>query len=248
MNHRQVSIIHRHCIDIFDKIEHAISRPIVSYNGEITKGLHPPFEYALEQVKARDTDNSKVAILLRTSGGSVEGAERMVAAIRYLFSDVMFIIDKYAMSAGTMVALSGNEIMMHYNATLGPIDPQVRTKEGQTPVSGYLHKIAELTEKSVHEKLTPAELIMLRNTIDLGKISEYESVVKVAKLLVEKWLVTYKFSSWNKTMTTKKRRAKKIANALGDFKRWHIHGRPLGLNHLQDLQLKITDYTKDTKI
>src|SRR5690606_33670691 len=58
-------------------------------------------------------------------GGSPEATERMVSLLRSRFDDVAFLIPHSAYSAATMLALSGNEIILHPSATLGPIDPQV---------------------------------------------------------------------------------------------------------------------------
>ena len=235
-----IDVKHSYSVDIFNKIEKIIDRPIISYNGSVYSKIYPIFIKALERTKQQDSDNTKVAILLRTVGGSVDGAERIVGAIRHHFDDVVFIIDEYAMSAGTMIALSGNEIMMHYAATLGPIDPQVINENDVfVPASGYIHKINEWIAKSEKGELSQAEIIMINRTIDAATLSEYESAIELGISLVEEWLAEYKFRDWKKSKEEKRARAREIAKSLSDFKKWHTHGRPLGIKHLEQLKLKI---------
>ena len=50
--------------------------------------------------------------------------ERTVGIIRQHYFQVDFIIPDKAMSAGTVCALSGDNIYMDYYSQLGPIDPQ----------------------------------------------------------------------------------------------------------------------------
>ena len=54
-----------------------------------------------------------------------DAAERLVKILRSNFDEVNFLIPHSAYSAATMLALSGDSIVMHPSAVLGPIDPQV---------------------------------------------------------------------------------------------------------------------------
>lgn len=241
-----LKIIENEMSAIMHDIEGIVGSPVVSYEGAITYRIDEIFLRCLELVKQRDSNN-KISILLQTLGGDPNGAENFVNAVRYHFDEVTFIIDQYAMSAGTMIALSGNEIMMHYAATLGPIDPQIPNNEGNfVPATGYLHQYQKLLNISKQRDLTLAELAILQS-FDVATLSLYESAIEQAKILAEKWLSTYKFAGW-KTPEDRKRRANEIAKDLSDFKKWHSHSRPLGLQHLDDLGIQVTDYSKSDKL
>src|SRR6266700_2139216 len=71
------------------------------------------------------TNSSKIDILLHSPGGRPDATERIVQILRNRFEDINFLIPHSAYSAATMMALSGNKIIMHPSATLGPIDPQI---------------------------------------------------------------------------------------------------------------------------
>lgn len=66
-------------------------------------------------------------LILHTPGGDPAAAESIVNYLRTKFNnDIRVIVPQLAMSAGTMIACSGKEIIMGKQSSLGPIDPQFR--------------------------------------------------------------------------------------------------------------------------
>ena len=70
------------------------------------------------------TWTKQLTLLLHTPGGVTNAAETIVAYLRSQFTDIEVIIPTYAMSAGTMISLAANRIVMGRQSQLGPIDPQ----------------------------------------------------------------------------------------------------------------------------
>lgn len=65
-------------------------------------------------------------LVLHTPGGVLSAAESLVDYLRAMFdNNIRAIIPQFAMSAGTMIALSCKEIVMGKHSSLGPIDPQI---------------------------------------------------------------------------------------------------------------------------
>ena len=94
-------------------------------------------------------------------GEIVNGVQRMVDILRHFYSEVNFIIPDYAYSAGTIWCMSGDNIYMNYYSSLGPIDPQVQSKDGKLVAAlGYLDKINELLEKARKNELSQAEFLI----------------------------------------------------------------------------------------
>ena len=54
----------------------------------------------------------KIDIILETPGGYAEYAEQIVEYIRRKFKDVAFIVPGVAMSAGTIMTMAGDDILM----------------------------------------------------------------------------------------------------------------------------------------
>lgn len=72
-------------------------------------------------------DKSKgLDLILHTPGGDIAATESIIDYLHSIFEgDIRAIIPQMAMSAGTMIALSCNSIMMGKQSNLGPVDPQM---------------------------------------------------------------------------------------------------------------------------
>ena len=107
------------------------------------------FRIEIEMIKAGQSGRGKnkgrdrLCLLLETPGGYIETVKRLVDVMRRHYRHVSFVIPDYAYSAGTVLALSGDDILMDYYSILGPIDPQVPDEAGGTllPGTGYLAKL-----------------------------------------------------------------------------------------------------------
>ena len=86
------------------------------------------------------------------------------------------MVPNFAMSAGTVLAMAGDEIWMPYFSTLGPIDPQIERRDGKgmMPALGYLAKYAELVEKSRKGSLTPIDATFFVQNFDAAELYSYE--------------------------------------------------------------------------
>jgi ClpP class serine protease len=79
-------------------------------------------------------DDMPIDIILHTPGGLVLAAEQIANALEKHPAKVSVFIPHYAMSGGTMIAMSADEIIMDDNAVLGPVDPQL----GQYPAASLV--------------------------------------------------------------------------------------------------------------
>jgi len=67
----------------------------------------------------------KISLFLYTRGGSTLAAWSLVNLIRQFCKELEVIIPSKAQSAGTLISLGANTIIMTKQATLGPIDPSL---------------------------------------------------------------------------------------------------------------------------
>jgi len=104
-----------------------------------------PFTELINSIPA---DVKHVDIVLVTPGGSGPQVAKFVDKLRPRFETVSFIIPNIAMSAGTMFAMSGDEIIMSQGSYIGPIDPQVPNKDGMFfPAQSILTLIDEIQQR-----------------------------------------------------------------------------------------------------
>lgn len=196
----------------------------------------------------------KIDVYLETPGGSGETAEEIVRFLRKEFTDeVNFLIAGEAKSAGTIMALSGNNIMMAETGSLGPIDAQIFI--GRTIVSAYDYK--EWVEEKQAEyagvsSINPFDATIVAQ-ISPGEIGGVINALNFAIDLVENWLCQYKFADWTETETNKipvtlemrQKRANEIATALANHSKWRSHGRSLKIEDLEELGLQIVKIDED---
>ena len=74
--------------------------------------------------------SENLTLVLHTPGGITNAAETVVELLCSKFSDIEVIIPTYAMSAGTMISLAANRIVMGRQSQLGPVEM------AQTPYAG----------------------------------------------------------------------------------------------------------------
>lgn len=231
----------------FKDLELQLDADVLVFFGEIVDGIEANIKQIVEQICSDEQKHDKLCILLTTPGGSLNPVKRMVNIFRHFYTEVDFIIPDYAYSAGTVMACSGDKIYMDYYSVLGPIDPQVRNRDGKYVAAlGYLDKINELIEKAKNNELTNAEFIILKD-FDLAELRAYEQARDLAIDLLVEWLPKYKFKNWTTHSSSlalvsddeKRARALEIAQNLSDNKEWKSHGRPISREELALLKLHI---------
>lgn len=243
--------------DLLAKLETKLNADVFTYYGEIVNGVEREVKDIIENLAKDDKKHRALYVFLTTPGGSLIPVQRMVDILRHFYEEVNFIIPDYAYSAGTIWCMSGDNIYMNYYSSLGPIDPQVQTKDGNLVAAlGYLDKINEMLEKANRNDLTQAEFLILKD-FDLAELRSYEQAKELAVDMLKKWLTKYKFKDWvthsnnEKPVTEaeKEARALEIANMLSDNNVWKSHGRPIGIHVLTDeLHLKIVDFEQDPEL
>jgi hypothetical protein len=228
---------------------------VLSYLGSMYPPADDEIKDAVEELAGgRRRRQAALLVLLETDGGLITVAERMARIFRHHYQRVDFLVPTFAMSAGTVLVMAGDDIYMDYASTLGPIDPQIRRQGRFVPALGYLEQYRRLVKKSVEGKLSPAEMAILIENFDQAELYQFEHERKLSIALLEQWLVKYKFKNWrvtetNKTPVTKKmrvERATEIAEKLNDTEVWHSHGRGIPMEVLRrDLKLLINDFGSD---
>lgn len=232
----------------------------IFFFGPIFPSLEKRFREFLELLKADGDARHRLVVFVNSPGGSAETVEKMVEIIRHHYSEVFFVVPDEAMSAGTILCMSGDRIYMDYSSSLGPIDPQVFNGKDWVPALGYLDQVEKMIEKSSRNQLTDAEFIILQNQ-DLAMLSQFEQAKNLTITLLKRWLVEFKFKDWTVhqstpaklgqpvTLQEKEQRAEEIANILSDNKIWHSHGRKISAATLTNvLKLRIENYSGDAKL
>ncbi len=202
-------------------------------------------------------DFRKVDVYIETLGGSGETAEDLVRYLHNNFETVSFIVSGEAKSAGTIIVLSGDEILMTETGSLGPIDAQMKIGRSVISAYDYMEWVGERKEEAEKQgRINPFDATMVAQ-ITPGELGGVFHALRFAQELVVEWLVNYKFKKWTVTETReipvteemKRKRAEEIAKKLTDHSRWRLHGRSIRIDDLiGEIGLKITRIDNDPKL
>ena len=129
-------------------------------------------------------------LILHTPGGDPSAAETIVHYIREKFNnDIRIIVPQIAMSAGTMIACSGKEIIMGRQSSLGPIDPQFNGIPAYNIMQEFIEAKNDLMNHPENAqywaiKLQQYPAAFMKTAID---------AIELSKELVKEWLGTGMF-------------------------------------------------------
>ncbi len=146
----------------------------VPVNGTVEMGLAPFIERALAEAAA---SGARAVILdIETPGGRVDAAERITGAISRSQVRVYAYVNMFAYSAGAMIALAADEILMRTGAVMGavtPVDGQ-GTKASEKIVSAMRGRMRALAEArgldpAVAEAMVDEDLA-IEGVIEAGKL------------------------------------------------------------------------------
>jgi hypothetical protein len=193
----------------------------------------------------------RVDVIVETPGGDGAVAEDIVRLLRGKFDEVCFVVPGYAKSAGTIIAMSGDDILMGPTSALGPIDAQLFWQGKVFSAEALLEGMEKIKkEVSTTGSLNKAYIPILQN-ISPGELQSAQNALDFARTLVKEWLVKYKFKDWSTHASTgqpvtddeKRVRADEIAGQLRSHQRWLTHSKSIKIQDLREMRLRVTDYS-----
>lgn len=191
--------------------------------------------YKLDKSKGLD-------LILHTPGGSISAAEAIVTYLRNIFgTNIRTIIPQIAMSAGTMIACAGKEILMGKHSCLGPTDPQFRG----IPAHGVIEEFnTAMDEVLKNEKriLIWREIVSKYHPTFIG---ECNKAIELSNELVADWLATGMFAEDTNAHQKATNLVKKYLNNHKDSK---THDRHFNMERCKTFGLKIVEIESDNEL
>lgn len=198
----------------------------------------------------------RLDVILETPGGSGEITEEIVRLLRSRYKELNFIVPGTAKSAGTIMVMAGDEILMGTLSSLGPIDAQLSSNGKQYSAEAFLQGIDEIKKESDKTQSLNRAYIPILQGISPGEIEAAKNALRFGKELAAKWLEEHKFSHWVKHSKTgapvtpeeRKARASQIAEELGSHKDWLSHRRSIKLEDLTRMGIRITNFEESPEL
>jgi hypothetical protein len=184
-----------------------------------------------------------LTLVLHTPGGQTNAAESIVAYLRSKFEYIEVIVPAYAMSAGTMISLAADRIVMGRQSQLGPIDPQFMM--GNTALSAQA--VVDQFEQAKQDILSNTVLAHLwapvLQTIGPALLQEARNALDYGEGMVKRWLAQWMFR--DKPKTDADELATRAAAHFNDAAKHKSHGRRIDREEARAQSLVVEDLEAD---
>ena len=179
-------------------------------------------------------------LVLHTRGGMAEAAHTIVDYLRSKYSAIDVLVPTYAMSAGTMIALGCDRVVMGAHSQLGPTDPQLIVGNRAASAHSIVEQFEEAkTEISENPTLAHAWAPVLR-AFEHGLLQEARKSISYVETLVRDWLEQYMFSERVDAAS----QANDVAAYFGGNQHGS-HGRRINRDEARQQHLEVIDLEDD---
>lgn len=186
-----------------------------------------------------------LVLILHTPGGATNAAETVVAYLRSKFARIEVIVPTYAMSAGSMLALAADHIVMGRQSQLGPIDPQMQVGGRMISARAVVEQFKRAQRDVVGDPESGAvgDLAMAHvwapvlATIGPALLQEAINALEFSERMVRDWLAAYMFRSH----PSRDSQAAMVAAHFNDASKHLSHGRRIDRDECRSLDLDIED-------
>jgi hypothetical protein len=227
-------------------IETRLQHPIICYIsgalGSIDRDDTIGFADLLHNVPL----GSALDLMLHTGGGDIDAAEKLISLVRKRVGDgkLRVVIPDFAKSAGTLMALGADCLIMSDTSELGPIDPQIVLADAdgnriRYSIQSYLDAF-ESHSKALNANPSDVSAQIMLNKLDPARVKLFESVRDRARKIAEDQLKRGMFRGGGGNYS-------RTAAALLDTKRWLSHGQMISWEDAADPEIGLSvEYLEPT--
>lgn len=170
-----------------------------------------------------------LTLILHTPGGQPNAAESFVAYLRSKFNGIEAIVPALAMSAGTMVSLACDRLIMGRQSQLGPIDPQLGFGGGRSVSARAVVDQFERAEKEIVDDQVPARAHVwapILQSLGPALLQESQNALDYSESMVAGWLSQYMFANEADPVT----QGGRVTAHFNDATTHKSHGRRIDRN------------------
>lgn len=229
--------------ELYAKIEAIRNRPLIVYttssrpnaSGQMGQDMIPHF---IQQLDSIESSKKEIDLMIISSGGDPIVSWRINSLLRNRFEKITVLVPYGAYSAATLLALGADDIIMHKNGNLGPIDMQITVPPrnqselpmhfGYEDIANYFKFIEDMGLKD--QSVIAQALDKLTNQLSPIDLGNAKRGSQLGLSMAEKLLSTH---------LTDSNKAKIISERLNT--QYYHHGFPLDKREAKDLGLDITE-------
>ena len=179
-------------------------------------------------------------LILHTPGGMAEAAQTIVDYLRSKFEAIDVLVPTYAMSAGTMIALGCDRIIMGRQSQLGPTDPQINVGNRSFSAHSIVDQFEEAKQNIAGDPVLAHAWAPVLRSFGPALLQEARKSISYGQSLVIDWLQKYMFSARSNPAGL----ASQVAEYFGGDKHGS-HGRRIDRQEARHQQLEVIDLEDD---
>ena len=165
-------------------------------------------------------NGDELDLILHVPGGDIAATQSIVEYLRSKFSHIRAIVPLAAMSAGTMLALACDEIVMGAHSNLGPIDPQMLVNDQYVSSGALLDDFAHAGDQIAQNPEAFRVWGPILAQYRPGLISDCLQAEALTRELARRWLAAG-------MLRHRSDDAKDVAGWFADDAEHLIHSRPI---------------------
>jgi hypothetical protein len=227
--------------DVIREIQKATGRKLICYVSGPAGYINRDDVLPLTDLLQSAEPGVKLDLMLHTLGGDVDAAEKIAGLLlKTVGSDgeLRVIVPDCAKSAGTLISLAAQSIVMSDTSELGPIDPQIVTtspdgSQSSRPAQSYIDAYDDMFEQIGKGASGPA-IDALIAKFDPVLLDMCRKASKRSRKFAETFLTTGMFRGQTVNVT-------EIAGRLDSNKTWLSHGAVINADDALSIGLNV-DY------
>jgi len=135
-----------------------------------------------QTMRAIDDEINNLKLLVQSPGGRVSTASKVSGMIDQNFENVETYVPHFAKSGGTLISLTGEEIIMAQEGDLGPLDPQMPAKDGSYSATDLVDAYDRVLNQM--DKIHPGKVSAPEHSLieDMDNLKYEESLKMISTL------------------------------------------------------------------
>lgn len=176
-------------------------------------------------------------LLLHTPGGDVAATEALIKYLRSMSPEFRVFVPQLAMSGGTMIALSANEVVMGKHSSLGPIDPQL----SGIPAGEIVDEFSAAVKAVKADPSVAPIYAQVVSKYPPGFVGQCEKAITWAREIAMKSLQERMFEG----ASDAEDQARRIVDELGSHAVTLNHSRHYSIDQIRNLGVVVTALEED---
>ncbi len=232
---------------LIKKIQEQTGRPLLCYVAGMAASVSRDDTLGFADLLHNVPATTPVDLLLHTPGGDIDAAEKLMWMVRARVGSEFLraIVPDFAKSAGTLMVLAADVVLMSDSSELGPIDPQVVLVDStgnrrMHSVQDYLDAYEQLKKELTANPNDIAAKLMLAK-IEPAMVKRFQAALQRAAAIAEKHLKQGMFRKSGGNYTA-------VPRDLLDKTRWKSHGQMISREDAKDIGLNVEYIAPDQSI